>query len=248
MRLLTSEPIHSPGELPAAGLVRLHQILAPVGPIPLSENTWMSGVRAGRFPQPVHLSPRAIAWKVEEIRDLVERGPPGEATGSAGNIEMAWRNWVASQPATHAITLASNNVLRLRPGQLPQVRKISPDRFRADVELWHRNVDRRRLGPRFTAHPDQRIRFIGFIEHADENIHGHLLADVPEHRPNRHGTIKEIIDLEWAKVTRGYGSVDVQPIRDLGWASYCMKAQFGAALENPSLFLFSRALGITPTP
>jgi hypothetical protein len=151
---------------------------------------------------------------------------------------------VASLPATHAITLARNNVLKLRSGQLPQVRKISADRFRSDVELWHRGVDRRRLGPRYTVHPNQGIRFVGFIEHADENIHGHLLVDVREHRLNRHGSLEEIIELEWARVTGGYGSVDVQPIRDLGWASYSMKKQFGAALEDPSLFIVNRALGM----
>jgi predicted DNA-binding transcriptional regulator AlpA len=63
-----------PGQLPAAGLVRLRQILAPEGPIPLSANTFMAEVRAGRFPQPVPLSRRAKAWKVEDIMMLAAEG------------------------------------------------------------------------------------------------------------------------------------------------------------------------------
>jgi prophage regulatory protein len=57
---------------PKTGLVRLAQILAPCGPIPVSKSTWWAGVKEGRFPKPQKLGPRTTVWKVEDIRALFE--------------------------------------------------------------------------------------------------------------------------------------------------------------------------------
>ena len=64
-------------DFPKTGLVRLSQILAPNGPIPVSKSTWWQGVKAGRFPQPKKLGPRTTVWRVEDIRALFE----GDANG-----------------------------------------------------------------------------------------------------------------------------------------------------------------------
>lgn len=63
-----------PAPLPTTGFVRLRSIIAPFGPIPVSKSTWWAGVKAGRFPQPVKLGPRITAWRVEDIRALIENG------------------------------------------------------------------------------------------------------------------------------------------------------------------------------
>jgi predicted DNA-binding transcriptional regulator AlpA len=42
--------------------------------IPVSPSTWWDGVKKGRFPQPVKLGPKITAWRVEDIRALIERG------------------------------------------------------------------------------------------------------------------------------------------------------------------------------
>lgn len=60
-------------DLPESGFVRLKAILAPVGPIPVSKSTWWDGVKSGRFPEPVKLGPRTTAWRVEDIRALIEK-------------------------------------------------------------------------------------------------------------------------------------------------------------------------------
>jgi len=57
-------------KLPAEGFVRLKQILQIV---PVSKSSWWAGVKAGRYPQPVKLGPHTTAWRVEAIRDLVEK-------------------------------------------------------------------------------------------------------------------------------------------------------------------------------
>jgi prophage regulatory protein len=58
--------------LPRPGFVRLASILAPRGPLPIGRSTWWAGVRSGRFPKPVKLGPRTTAWKVEDIRKLID--------------------------------------------------------------------------------------------------------------------------------------------------------------------------------
>ena len=59
--------------LPETGFVRLKNIIAPYGPIPVSKSTWWAGVKWKRYPQPVKLGPKITAWRVEDIRALIER-------------------------------------------------------------------------------------------------------------------------------------------------------------------------------
>lgn len=56
------------------GYLRLSQILHPTGPLPISRSCWWSGVRMGRYPQPVKLGPRITAWRCEDIRALMQQG------------------------------------------------------------------------------------------------------------------------------------------------------------------------------
>lgn len=58
---------------PRPALLRLKDILAPRGPIPVSKSTWWAGVRSGRYPAPVKLGPRITAWRKEDI-DALARG------------------------------------------------------------------------------------------------------------------------------------------------------------------------------
>lgn len=67
-------------ELPEVGYLRLPQIIGdpnhapPLPPIiPVSKSTWWQGIRDGRFLAPVKLGPKTTAWRVEDIRALIER-------------------------------------------------------------------------------------------------------------------------------------------------------------------------------
>lgn len=60
--------------LPVTGFLRLKDILAPAGPIPVSKSTWWAGVKDGRFPKPLKLGARVTVWRVEDIRELIENG------------------------------------------------------------------------------------------------------------------------------------------------------------------------------
>jgi predicted DNA-binding transcriptional regulator AlpA len=55
------------------GYVRLGDILAPAGPLPISKSSWWAGVRDGRYPKAIKLGPRITAWRVDDIRALIDR-------------------------------------------------------------------------------------------------------------------------------------------------------------------------------
>jgi prophage regulatory protein len=55
--------------LPETGFVRLSSILKI---IPVGKSTWWEGIKTGRFPKPVKLGTRITAWRVEDIRSLIE--------------------------------------------------------------------------------------------------------------------------------------------------------------------------------
>jgi predicted DNA-binding transcriptional regulator AlpA len=61
-------------QFPKTGLVRVKDILAPRGPLPISKSAWWAGVRSGRYPRPVKLGPRLTAWRAEDIWRLIEQG------------------------------------------------------------------------------------------------------------------------------------------------------------------------------
>jgi prophage regulatory protein len=54
------------------GFLRLRQIVAPHGLIPVSKSTWWAGVASGRYPKPIRLGPRITAWRFEDIASLIE--------------------------------------------------------------------------------------------------------------------------------------------------------------------------------
>jgi prophage regulatory protein len=65
--------------LPETGYLRLPQIIGdprakPPIPavIPVGKSSWWAGVKSGRFPKPVKIGPRITAWRVEDIRKLIE--------------------------------------------------------------------------------------------------------------------------------------------------------------------------------
>jgi predicted DNA-binding transcriptional regulator AlpA len=63
--------------LPSTGYVRLPQVLKVV---PVCRSTWWAGVKSGRYPQPTRaLGERITAWRVEDIRALIEAAAPKAA-------------------------------------------------------------------------------------------------------------------------------------------------------------------------
>jgi len=68
--------------IPQTGYLRLAQIVGNKKAgipaiIPVSKSTWWQGVKSGRYPQPVKLSERCTAWRVEDILALIEQAASG---------------------------------------------------------------------------------------------------------------------------------------------------------------------------
>ncbi len=65
-------------QLPEEGFLRLKQIIGdrtatpPIpGVFPVGRSSWWRGVREGRYPQPVRLAARTVAWEASAIRALI---------------------------------------------------------------------------------------------------------------------------------------------------------------------------------
>jgi len=60
--------------MPSTGLMRENQILQF---IPISRSSWWTGVKDGRFPQPIKpkLSPRVTCWRAADIKKIVDGRP-----------------------------------------------------------------------------------------------------------------------------------------------------------------------------
>jgi hypothetical protein len=61
--------MHDDG-FPRFGFVTIKDIVSP-GPVPYGKSTFWAGVKSGRFPAPIRLSPRRTVWRVEDIRKLI---------------------------------------------------------------------------------------------------------------------------------------------------------------------------------
>ena len=62
--------------IPSTGYLRLYQIIGDKkrqipAIIPVSRTTWLEGVKSGIYPTSVNLSTRTVAWRVEDILELI---------------------------------------------------------------------------------------------------------------------------------------------------------------------------------
>ena len=62
----------------AAMLYRIAEVIGDrkrdiKGVIPMGRTAWYKGIKEGRYPRPVKISERSVAWKSEDIDALVAR-------------------------------------------------------------------------------------------------------------------------------------------------------------------------------
>jgi predicted DNA-binding transcriptional regulator AlpA len=77
---MANQPSKITAQLPETGFLRLKQLVGnpkaiPPTPaiVPVSESSIWYMVKDGRFPKPVKLGPRTTAWRVEDLRDWLEK-------------------------------------------------------------------------------------------------------------------------------------------------------------------------------
>lgn len=64
----TKEDIVPNNSLQISGFMRLPEVLKL---FPVSKSTWWLGVKEGRYPKPVKLGIKISAWRVDDIRSLI---------------------------------------------------------------------------------------------------------------------------------------------------------------------------------
>jgi prophage regulatory protein len=111
-----------PASLPETGFLRLWQIIGnkkadpPVaGVFPVGKSKWWEGVKAGVYPKSYKLSANITAWRVEDIRRLIEKQTNSTPVPPRTAILAAKRKRAAQR--TSAITAPSPQ-LRKRPRAL----------------------------------------------------------------------------------------------------------------------------------
>ena len=62
-------------DIPSTGFLRLPHILKL---LPISKSAWWKGCATGRYPKPLKLGLRTTVWRVEDIKELIERLGNGE--------------------------------------------------------------------------------------------------------------------------------------------------------------------------
>ena len=65
---------------PPLGFLRLSQIIGdpdadpPIPPIiPVCATTWWAGIKAGRYPKGIKLSPRVTVWRASDVYELINQ-------------------------------------------------------------------------------------------------------------------------------------------------------------------------------
>lgn len=64
--------------IPEIGFLRISQIIGNrkqnvPALVPVGRSTWWAGVKSGVFPRPVKLGRRITAWRVEDVREVIDR-------------------------------------------------------------------------------------------------------------------------------------------------------------------------------
>ncbi|MDO9161164.1 MAG: AlpA family phage regulatory protein [Methylococcaceae bacterium] len=62
--------LKQPYQLPEIGFIKLPQVLEV---IPVSRSTFLNKIKSGEYPAAIKLSERSVAWRVSDIRALVEK-------------------------------------------------------------------------------------------------------------------------------------------------------------------------------
>lgn len=65
-----------PNTITSKGFLRISEIIAPGGPLPISRSTWFNWVKEGRAPQPIKLGPRVTVYRVADIEAFMSAPEP----------------------------------------------------------------------------------------------------------------------------------------------------------------------------
>ena len=72
--------VRTTNRLSNAGFLRLRHIIGDpkatppiLALIPVGRTTWLNGVKSGIYPKKINLSPRTVAWRSEDIYELINR-------------------------------------------------------------------------------------------------------------------------------------------------------------------------------
>lgn len=86
--------------------------------------------------------------------------------------------------------------------------QISLSSAKDRLDAFQARMDRALIGPKWLDKPEERIRFIGFVEKADTNIHIHAVFDLPTKQDHAFVAAAPTI---WKKLAPA-GNLDIQMV------------------------------------
>lgn len=129
-------------------------------------------------------------------------------------LRRAFCDWIGNDGYTHALTLNTDRELAL-----PQLTKIF-GRFARHMDQAVFGLRNLRMVP-----TDVRFRAIAFPENLEINAHLHAAADLTLalDRLGDDRRVRKALHCCWLQATKSAGSVNVEDMRDKGWAEYSTK-------------------------
>lgn len=136
---------------------------------------------------------------------------PLPTTVTTPALRAAWRQFLTTTGATHALTLTLNE-------------PSNTNAIGAKLRRFFGMLDNKLLGARYHLAPlSRRTFYTAFAENVDSNAHVHALLRVV---PDRHATVERVLSGTrqpiWTKVAP-LGTHVLRPITDDGWARYSTK-------------------------
>ncbi|OUR75553.1 hypothetical protein A9Q83_17195 [Alphaproteobacteria bacterium 46_93_T64] len=137
--------------------------------------------------------------------------------------------WLAEKDWDYFVTLATNK----SPNSLHNDSLVSW--ANKQLHNWHARMDRKFLGPKWQNKKDQRIEFVAFLEHADSNIHWHLMVKL--HAP-KHDIFESEASATWLSIVPS-GSVITKCANkdDTANATFCGYSSKDARPDRPADYI-----------
>lgn len=68
---MTASPFANTGGIDTPHAETLHPIASVLAQLHIGRSSWLNGVKAGKYPAPIYLSPRRPVWKQSAIDSLI---------------------------------------------------------------------------------------------------------------------------------------------------------------------------------
>ncbi|MDX8377351.1 MAG: AlpA family phage regulatory protein [Mariprofundales bacterium] len=89
-------------------LQRFASLIRVLDTFPVSKSSWYRGIKEGRYPQPIKISKRSSAWRIDDLKELAQLLEQGKD----------WRDHVKSKTMQQQKSIVSGGVTKLHSAKI----------------------------------------------------------------------------------------------------------------------------------